>query len=248
MSNPFHTIKDAVTLSVDEKNRIKSTLVDEIRKTSVIQKKVSAQKSSYVLKVSGYLFSGVAVCAAIVLVFSNGNKPIMVRDTQLITESAQSSVSDIGAAPALFSVTASRKVTTSDEPIIVIRLKPKNQFLVNYIPICYNGGEVTCYPSKSDLHSKPVDLGDNYYVITAAGNAFSLVTYQEGFSVSTDDELANLFSKGIKLTFADASVVMYQCTHVMQKFRDAYNSSSNVEVLKNMIKDNVINECDEITI
>jgi hypothetical protein len=121
-------------------------------------------------------------------------------------------------------------------PKLIIKFKSGNEFLINYIPVCYNNGELTCYPGYSDLKNKPTYLGNAYYYMTAAGDAFSLVTYQEAKSGTDDSQLLSLFSKGIKMSFRDATVAGYECNQV----------AHSVEELKAIVASGSVEKCQKL--
>ncbi len=130
----------------------------------------------------------------------------------------------------------SGSLTAVVAPKLIIKFKSGNEFLINYIPICYSGGELTCYPSYSDLKNKPTSFGNGYYYMTAAGDAFSLVTYQEVTSGTDDSQLLNLFSKGIKTSFRDATVAGYECNQV----------AHSVEELKALVTSGGVEKCQKL--
>lgn len=134
------------------------------------------------------------------------------------------------------SFTAGTSAMSSFGPQIIMKFKPGNEYLKNYVPVCFTNGTITCYPGKTDLHEM-IYLGNNYYTTYSAGDSFSFVTFVEAYTMKTDDELSkSYYKKGIQKTFKEVMSAGYECNEVVH----------TVEELKAIVASGSVEKCQKL--
>lgn len=130
--------------------------------------------------------------------------------------------------------TTSSGMASALAPVIIY--KTKNDYS-NNIRVCYNNGEITCFPGPTDvIHQRPIKLEDGYFLNKMSGNAILNVTIDE--LINYGDDWFNLIKKENIIDYKPFTE-MYSCPSVwgIEEINKAILSDKLKTECKNILND-----------